>query len=220
MKVGTDGVLLGAWAGIEGAGRILDIGSGSGMIALMAAQRAPQAEVLGVDIDPDAVGQSNENAACSIFAGRVRFVEQDVREFYDESGFDHILCNPPFYTEDTQSPDEQRKTARNSSVLPFGELIGSVERLLRPEGRFHVVLPTDAEPAFTNLCMLSGLYQERLCRVRTTQKKAPKRILGTYSYKSSFQTEFEELVLMENGCRSKGYQELTADFYLDFPQSS
>lgn len=220
MKVGTDGVLLGTWARVEDSRRILDVGSGSGLIALMAAQRAPQATVLGLEIDPEAVAQSNVNAALSPFAERVGFKLQDVREYYDLEGFDCILCNPPFYTEDTLPPDAQRTTARNSSVLPFPELVESVHRLLRPDGCFHVILPSSAEPEFTNLCMLAGLWQERMCRVRTTMKKVPKRILSTYSYKRGSTTEFEELVLMENGQRSQGYQELTADFYLDCPQSS
>lgn len=220
MKVGTDGVLLGAWARVEGCHKILDIGSGSGLIAMMVAQRVPDAKVLGLEIDPDAVLQSRENAMASPFAGRVGFILRDVRVYDEENGFDAVLCNPPFYTEDTLPPDAQRANARSNSVLPFRELVASVCRLLSTDGRLHVILPAQAEPEFTNLCMLSGLYQERLCRVKTTTRKVPKRVLSTYLYNKNLQTKYEELVLMENGMRSEAYNLLTADFYLDFPQSS
>ena len=237
MKVGTDAVLLGAWARVEGCRRLLDVGCGSGVIALMVAQRVPDAEVYGVDIDTSAVEQAQQNAEASPFAGRAHFELYDVKNYRADDAFDAILCNPPFYTEDTLPPDAQRATARNNHSLPFDELIASVCRLLRWGGCFHVVLPSCAEPSFTDACLHHSLYLKRLCRVRTTIKKAPKRVLCTYMLRgvqveesssceasslacpsaltnAEYSIDFEELVLMENGERSNAYIRLTSDFYL------
>lgn len=220
MKVGTDAVLLGAWAGVEQCRRVLDLGCGSGVIALMVAQRAPEAQVTGIDIDEAAVGQAEENGAASPFAQRVSFLTCDVRNFQDEEGFDAIVCNPPFYTEDTLPPDSLRAVARHSHDLTFAQLLHHAVRLLRPDGNLHVVLPAGAEPQFSQLCLAEGLYPARLCTIKTTPRKSPKRVLCTYSKVLSQQVVFEQLILMENGARSEEYQRLTADFYLDFPRPS
>ena len=118
MKVGTDGVLLGAWGSVEGK-RILDIGTGTGLIALMAAQRNPEADVLGIDIDESAVAQASGNVAKSPFNRRIECILQDVLTFEPEAPFDAILCNPPFFTEDTLPDDKGRALARKSqNCLP------------------------------------------------------------------------------------------------------
>ena len=132
MKVGTDGVLLGAWGSVEGK-QILDIGTGTGLIALMAAQRNPEAEVLGIDIDPEAVLQAKENIAESPFSSRVRCILCDFRDADFSSAntsFDAILCNPPFFTEDTLPDDVGRALARNNKSLPFDRLIPKAASLL------------------------------------------------------------------------------------------
>ncbi len=220
MKVGTDAVLLGAWAGVEGAHRALDVGCGSGVISLMVAQRAEQVEVRGIDIDAEAVDQARENAEASLFADRVSFCCEDVRKYDSDRKYDCILCNPPFYTEDTLPPDSLRCVARNTSSLPFSDLILNVKRLLAEHGQFHVILPTVAEPQFTALCAKSGLCLKRQCKVKTTIRKSPKRTLCTYSNDICQEAQFEELVLMENGQRTTAFSQLTNDFYLDVPQSS
>lgn len=220
MKVGTDGVLLGAWADVRNARRVLDIGAGSGLLALMVAQREQEAHVVGVEIDANAVEQARQNANASSFANRIEILQTDVREFEDKEGFDAILCNPPFYTEDTLPPESQRFSARNSHALPFGDLIKCFCRLINDGGKINVILPTSAEPQFTLACMVEGLYMQRMCRVKTTAHKAPKRTLITYSTMPCQTICFEEIVLQENGSRSADYSRLTADFYLDCPQSS
>lgn len=236
MKVGTDAVLLGAWAEVEGCRRMLDVGCGSGVIALMVAQRVPEAQVFGIDIDADSVEQAQQNAVASPFAERIHIEHCDVKKYQAEKLFDAILCNPPFYTEDTLPPDAQRAAARNSQSLPFDDLVSSVVRLLCHGGSFHVVLPYSAEPTFTDICLRHSLYLSRLCRVRTTINKAPKRVLCTYVFKESqlerslihdaslppsatlnnnaHTIEFKELVLMNEGDRSDDYKRLTSDFYL------
>ncbi|MDE7166684.1 MAG: methyltransferase [Bacteroidaceae bacterium] len=215
MKVGTDGVLLGAWAGVEERSRILDIGTGTGLIALMAAQRAPEATVWGIEIDDAAAAQAEENARRSPFADRLRMLRGDVRTFDFRWSFDAILCNPPFFTEDTLPPDAQRTLARNSVSLRFGELISAAVRLLTPDGEFHVILPTSAANDFITQSFMNGLYVRRKCAVRTVARKEPKRQMLSFSRDRNGFAETEELILQEpDGSRTPAYASLTKDFYL------
>lgn len=213
QKVATDGVLLGVWGRVEGAHSILDIGSGSGLISLMAAQREPAAMVTGIDVEPEAIEQSRENVRQSPFHNRINIEQADVRTFQHEK-FDAILCNPPFYTEDTTPPDGARYLARNAQALPFDELIHAVVRLLNDDGHFSVMLPTSEHAAFTAQCMSEGLYLERICHIQTVQRKPAKRTLITYSFKPSENVKQESLILQEGNEKSKAYRDLARDFYL------
>ena len=151
MKVGTDGVLLGAWAGVRPSDRrILDVGTGTGLIALMMAQRAPEARITGVDVEE--VSQARENAAASPWGGRVVFEQCPVQEFAPDEHFDLIVSNPPFFVDSLTCPDEGRTTARHAVRLPFDQLRDAVVRLLAAEGRFAVILPTDEARRFTDVC--------------------------------------------------------------------
>ena len=220
MKVGTDGVLLGAWGSVEGK-RILDIGTGSGLIALMAAQRNPNAEVLGIDIDEAAVGQARENVAESPFHERVRCEVRDVMDVMASrptERFDAILCNPPFFTEDTLPDDKARALARNNSSLPFSLLIPKAASLLNDEGRFSLIVPSEHAQDIVGLCLAEGLHLIRRCQVRTTESKPPRRTLLTFA--SNCQLPFVNYQLTElcltnaDGSRSQAYKVLTKEFYL------
>ena len=168
MKVGTDGVLLGAWAAVRPQDRrMLDIGTGTGLIALMLAQRAPEAHVTGVDIDD--VGQARENAAASPWSGRVAFAQCPVQEFETPEPFDLIVSNPPFFVDSLTCPDRGRTAARHAVHLPFGDLRDAVLRLLAPGGRFAVILPTAEAERFLAVC--AG----RLALVRRTDVRTPPR---------------------------------------------
>ena len=214
MKVGTDGVLLGAWGNVDG-NRILDIGSGTGLIALMAAQRNPEAEVLGIDIDENAVHQARENMSESPFAERVSCRVQDVLTFQPEAQFEAILCNPPFFTEDTLPDDKGRALARNSSCLPFEQLIPKVATLLADCGHFSVIIPSQLATDFVSLCLQEGLHLQRRCLVSTTSKKPPRRALLTFTNDNELLTDTQEICLMNSdGSRSQAYEELTKGFYL------
>lgn len=220
MKVGTDAVLLGSWVDYGNAQRVLDIGCGSGILSLMAAQRATKAAVHGIDVDASAVAQSQLNADNSPFANRLSFEQADVRNYSSEKKFDLILCNPPFYTEDTLSPDGRRSLARNACSLSFADLVEKASALLTCGGTFHVVLPFSEKDSFLHICAEKKLWAFRICQVRTTERKAPKRILISCSRKEVQSPCLEELVLSENGKRSEQFSRLTADFYLDVPQTS
>ena len=141
MKVGTDGVLLGAWAEVRpGDRRMLDVGTGTGLIALMLAQRSA-ARITAVDVDAECATQAAENFAASPWADRLDAVAVAVQRYDPVERFDLIVSNPPYYVDSLLSPDEGRNTARHAAGLPFGELAAAVVRLLAPGGRFALVLP-------------------------------------------------------------------------------
>lgn len=213
MKVGTDGVLLGAWGCVEGR-RILDIGTGTGLIALMAAQRNPEAKVWGIDIDEEAVFQAQENIAESPFCSRIECILQDVLTFETEELFDAILCNPPFFTEDTLPDDKSRALARNNKNLPFPLLIKKVADLLADDGVFSLVVPSGLVQEIVGLCLENGLRLVRRCQVHTTAQKPPRRTLLAFS-RQNLKCDEQVLCLIDKvGSRSAQYQELTKDFYL------
>ena len=213
MKVGTDGVLLGAWGCVEGR-RILDIGTGTGLIALMAAQRNPEAKVWGVDIDEEAVLQAQENIAESPFCSRIECILKDVLAFETKELYDAILCNPPFFTEDTLPDDKSRALARNNKNLPFPLLIKKVADLLADDGVFSLVVPSGLVQEIVGLCLENGLHLVRRCQVHTTAQKPPRRTLLAFS-RQNMKCDEKVLCLMDkDGSRSPQYQELTKDFYL------
>lgn len=218
MKVGTDGVLLGAWAGVRPSDRrMLDIGTGTGLIALMLAQRAPKASVIGVDIDD--VGQARENADASPWGDRVAFERCAVQEFSTPEQFDLIVSNPPFFVDSLTCPDEGRTAARHAVHLPFDELRDAVLRLLAPAGRFAVILPTPEAARFLTACA-GRLVLTRRTDVRTTPRHPAKRALMEFSRADAAATapETSELVVGtgEHECYTPEYRALTRDFYLKF----
>ena len=223
MKVGTDGVLLGAWAGVRPADRrILDVGTGTGLIALMMAQRAPEALITGVDVEE--VSQARENAAASPWGGRVVFEQCPVQEFAPDERFDLILSNPPFFVDSLTCPDEGRTTARHAVRLPFDQLRDAVVRLLAAEGRFAVILPTDEARRFADVCR-GFLALTRSTGVRTTPRRPVKRLLMEFAHenacsglRSDSPPVCSELVVGtgEHEQYTPEYRALTRDFYLKF----
>ena len=146
MKVGTDGTLLGAWAQVPvtpSPTHILDIGTGTGLIALMMAQRFPDSQVLGIDIDADAVTQAKKNVEASPFSSRITIQLADIRELQSPEPFDAIVSNPPYFVDSLTCPDDQRTTARHAVNLSYAELMKTSFRLLSDDGYFSVVIPTD-----------------------------------------------------------------------------
>ncbi|MBR4710196.1 MAG: methyltransferase [Bacteroidaceae bacterium] len=211
MKVGTDGVLLGAWA-LEGAPApplVVDVGCGCGLIALMLAQRLPGVPIEAVDIDGPSLEDARANVAASPFAGRIALREGDFLSLPPFPEGTAFVCNPPFYTEDTLPPDVRRAAARNSRALPLEDLVGRASC-----GTLSLVLPAALEGELLASAHAAGLHLRRLCRVRTTERKAPKRILAELAAEAA-EPQFSELVLTAPcGARSEAYAALCRDFYL------
>ncbi len=214
MKVGTDGVLLGAWAQCPPGADVLDIGSGTGLLTLMMAQRFPHAHVNGMELDLQATLQAVENLRYSPFDARVTVSNCDVREIGGHWGC--IVCNPPFYTEDTCSPDSARALARSAQTLTFAELWRCVSKVLEPDGLFNVIIPAKEYVGFHRYAIELGFSLVRCTLVRTTAQKEPKRVLLCYLRGTSdVPAVRDEIVLTQaDGSRSSQLQELTKDFYL------
>ena len=209
MKVGTDGVLLGAWAGVDGAGTALDIGTGTGLIALMLAQRNAAVRVLGIDIDGDAVVQARENVAESPWPDRIDIRQADFcQDSLQGMQFDLIVSNPPFFQEDTACPDFRRDQARHSSSLPMPILIQRAAGLLSEEGCLCLIVPATAHAEVIGEAAANRLYLCRRTDIKTTPRKPPRRTLLEFSRRM---VGCEHSVLTLN---SEAYQVLTGEFYL------
>lgn len=211
MKVGTDGVLLGATA--DGGARILDIGTGTGLVALMMAQRFPDAVVTGVDIDKDAAIQAQENVLASPFADRVTIQEADIVSFAPCSAFDCIVCNPPFYENALSSPDERRSAARHTSALPFNVLMRKVADLLSDDGLCTLIIPTDCLPRIEEECAYCNLFVVKKLFIKTTARKSPKRVIVTIGCHPSDIASSTQC-LTEDGNKSAWYNDVCKEFYL------
>lgn len=215
MKVGTDGVLLGAWANVSAARHILDIGTGTGLIALMMAQRNPDARIIGIDIDEGAVEQARENIANSPWKDRVEAALQNVCTYRPSMSFDVIVSNPPYFVNSLKCPDNQRNTARHTDSLDFESLISSASRLLSSEGTFSVIIPTDGMEAFLTIALRHGLHLSRRTWVHTKPDADPKRVLlalGKSAEKDC--TENHLVIELSRHVYSAEYTALTREFYL------
>lgn len=204
MKVGTDGVLLGAWA--KGGQRILDAGTGTGVIAMMLAQRYPEARVTAIDIDEGAVRQAQLNVTKSPFAAQVTVLQETLQEHQGE--YDAIVSNPPFFIDSLAAPDEQRNMARHAATLTYAELMQAAYRLLSDEGELSVVVPFDYRQRMEDEAIFVGFFPSRVCAVKTTEKKPAKRYLLAFR-KHPCPCEKEQLTI-----GSEDYQALTSAFYL------
>ena len=214
MKVGTDGVLLGCWATTpsypspQGRGiRILDIGTGSGLIARMLMQRFPEAEVEGIDIDVAAVEQARENG--------VKAFVSSLQEWH--STYDLIVSNPPYFQNSLKNPDKGRQTARHTDTLSYEELMRHSARLLKEGGQLALILPAEAEDEIRQMAAGEGLYLARVTRVYSKVSKPARRVLLLFEITKSrgYKITTDSLILEnETGGRSAEYQELTKDFYL------
>lgn len=219
MKVGTDAVLLGAWVQPGDANSILDIGSGTGVIALMIAQKS-KAEIIGIDIDLQATQQAHENVEESKFKNQIKIIHSSLQEYckIHDSKFQVIVSNPPFFEQSFKSTDEKRSNARHTDVLPFEELLDGVIKLLDASGKFYLILPTVEAEKFRTMAQKKGLNLSKLLRVKSrTDKGTDKRHLMQFEFTPS---EFSEdtLVIEDNERHNytKEYKEFTKDYYLNF----
>lgn len=183
MKVGTDGVLLGAWASVQGAHRILDIGTGTGLVALMLAQRSlPDANIVALEIDEAAAGQAKENVARSPWKDRIEVVKQDFLFYQSPDKFDVIVSNPPYFVDSLSCPDQQRSMARHNDSLTYEKLLKGVADLLKKEGTFTIVIPTDVADRVKTAASEYHLYATRQLNVITKPGGTPKRMLITFTF--------------------------------------
>lgn len=215
MKIGTDGVLLGAWIDVEGAQRILDIGTGTGLIALMAAQRNASAHVVAVELDVAAASQAAANAASSPFADRIIVSQCAIQDYTSDHLFDVIVSNPPFYTAHVKSPDAQRALARHEDSLTAAELFRAAERLLARAGVFSLIWPAEGESMLCAIAHEFGLHCIRSWKVYPNSQKSAHRVLLSFSRQPAPCDEGElTLEGEERGIYTEPYRALVRLFYL------
>jgi tRNA1Val (adenine37-N6)-methyltransferase len=218
MKVGTDGVLLGAWTPIDhNPNSILDIGTGTGLIALMLAQRSSAEQIDALEIDESAYEQATDNFENSNWSDHLFCYHAGLDEFIEEpeDEYDLIICNPPFYTEDYKTENEQRDLARFSDAMPFEELIEAADLLLSEIGIFSVIIPYKEEEKFVALANEFELYPIKITRVKGTPTSETKRSLLAFSRNKQDDFSIDELVIETTRHNyTKEYINLTKDFYL------
>jgi tRNA1Val (adenine37-N6)-methyltransferase len=219
MRVSTDAVLLGAWVTTQKNVSILDIGTGTGVIALMLAQKSAS-RITAIDIDLESTEQARLNVEESPYRDRIVVKHMSFQELAEKcpEKFDLIVTNPPYFIDSLKSNSENRKIARHTDSLPFEDLLNGVKKLLSPKGKFCLILPKNEGQRFRNLAESKGLYLSKLLRVRTTMEKdSEKRHLMQFEFK---QSEFSEstLVIERDTHRNytEEYKELTRDYYLHF----
>ncbi len=216
MKVGTDGVLLGAWTSVENARRILDIGTGTGLVALMLAQRAlPDADIVALEIDERAAEQAKENVSRSPWKGRIEVIAKDFKEYRTDEKFDVIVCNPPYFVESLHCPDSSRSIARHNQALTYEDLLKGVSGLLSEKGVFTVVIPVDVAERVKKFAEKERLYPVRQLFVLTKPGGSPKRTLISFSCHRKECIVEELLTEVSRHQYSKEYVDLTRMYYLN-----
>lgn len=217
MKIGTDGVLLGAWANLEHQPfAILDIGSGTGVIALMLAQRSNAEVVDALEIDEDAYEQSVENFENSPWGDRLFCYHASLEEFADEidDTYDLIVSNPPFYSENYKTDNSKRDLARFEDAMPFTHLLESASKLLSETGKFIVIIPFKEEENFIKLASNFNLFSNRILHIKGNPNSEIKRSLLEFSFSNS-EINIDELIIeTERHQYTQDYVNLTQDFYL------
>ena len=220
MKVGTDGVLLGAWADVKDAMRILDVGTGTGLIAIMMAQRSDEnVSIDAVEIDTSSYQQAVDNFQACRWKSRIQAYHMSFQDFCDrEHGkYDAIVSNPPYFMNGLKAKGESRTQARKADHLPFEDLLVGAKHLLNDSGKLSVILPVEEGEYFERLARLNEFYLKRKVSVLPNPGKAAKRYMFEFSLEK-YEPEYSELIV-ENGKRhvySPEYISLTKDFYLKF----
>ncbi len=220
MKVGTDAVLLGAWAKTYGVRRALDIGTGTGIIALMLAQKCG-ATIDAIDIDEASAFEAKENVSNSKWNDRIHVHHislQDYTKLQDDK-YDLIVSNPPYFSDAQPTTEESRTKARHTVLLPFSDLIDGAKKLLSKEGKFYVILPNIEGERFREMAEAKGLHLRRITRVKTTPEKTEKRFLMQFGFISKPQVSESTLIIEQDNLNAQHYteeyKELTKEYYLN-----
>ena len=219
MKVGTDGVLLGSWTGVENAFRILDLGTGTGLIAIMLAQRST-ALIDGVEIEKNACLQARKNATGSPWYKRINLYYDSIQHFSETrtSSYDVIVSNPPYFQNSLKPPVKTRTLAKHDVGLNYATLLSCSVKLLMPGGRLSFIIPAVDQKLFTGLADFHGIQPYRLTWVRPAPKKEYSRCLIELAKRPGINCSENELIIRKDDLKtySEEYIELTRDFYLGF----
>ncbi len=217
FKVGTDGVLLGACADVSGAEKVLDIGTGSGLIALIIAQRSP-AEITAIEPDPDSFCQAVENFSSSPWGDRILAVNTDLQSYLPgDTKFDLIVSNPPYFTASLKNPDPRKSAARHNDSLTPGQMLVAVSQLLKENGTLQIIMPYAEGTVFIAEAQDYGMFCVNILKIKPLPSSEVRRLIMTFSRQRFKATE--KFLTIEHGKRhefTEEYMNLTKDFYLKF----
>ncbi|WP_373492777.1 tRNA1(Val) (adenine(37)-N6)-methyltransferase [Aquiflexum sp.] len=218
MKISTDGVVLGAFAGRGNPQRILDIGAGTGVVSLMLAQRFPEATITGIEIDKDAFEQASENVCKSPWSNRIKMINQSFQEFYNQHDgkFDLIVSNPPFFPKHLKSPDPKKNLALHNDSLSFGELANGIKRLLENDGHFWLILPPEQMDTINRILEFLGFFVFEKLDLRDKPAKNIIRTIQAFSFSKGEIKNSDMHIKDKSGKYSKDYSELLQQFLIIF----
>ena len=216
MKVNTDGVLLGAWAKSGEAARILDIGTGTGVIAMMLAQQCPTALIDAIDIDSGAAEQAKANVEHSAWNERLRVYHSALQDFKPAYSYDFIISNPPYFVNDLKPDNARKSVAKHSVDMSYDELLTNVHRLLSELGQFAVVIPYFNKALFLEKAAGFGLFVSASLRVQAREDKAPYLALLQMERRKGEELEEGLSIQAISGEYTAEYKSLTQAFYLKF----
>ena len=218
MKVCTDACILGASTDVKNVNRILDIGTGTGLLALMLAQRS-DAKIDAVEIDEGAYNQALSNISESKFSNKVRVQHQRIQDFTVSENYDLIISNPPFYQQSLKSPDAQTNKALHAVTLTFDELIAAVKHLLKPDGRFVVLLPPFEIEKLIAIAQKKELYLSNKISIRHDESKPIFRIIATFQSVQMLDYQESTLMIRKNNSNvySDEFLKLMKDYYITAP---
>lgn len=218
MKVSTDGVLLGALAGHAHASTMLEIGVGTGVVSLMMAQRFTALQILGIEIDPEALAQAQQNAFNSPWKNRIEFRKISFQDFAQQVSlkFDLVVSNPPYFPNHLKSPNEKRNLALHQDALTFEELVNGAVKVLAPLGQFWLILPPHEMKVVSLLASKKRLYLNQLFNVRDKASKPILRQIGQFSFQEGGRPNFDLIIKDKAGDYSPQYQALLREFLIIF----
>lgn len=216
MKISTDAVLLGALANAENPCKILDVGTGTGVIALMLAQRFPDSRIQAVEIDPDAASQARENFEMSSFSSRMEVWEGGFQEFSPIDKFDLIVSNPPYFPDHLKSSNAQRNLALHNDGLPFGDLLKKVSAILAPDAKFWVILPPRQMLDLEKMARLFGLFPSQKFTIQDNPAKPVIREVVSFELEEKIIAQNEIFIKEDSDGFHDSYRKLISGFLLNF----
>ncbi len=219
MKTGTDAVLLGSWVPCGNETRILDIGTGSGILALMMAQRNHKTKIDAIEINYDASALAQQNVNISPWSDQIHIFNNSLQAFseHKENIYSLVICNPPFFTDSLKAPDRVRSLARHNDTLPVKDLLEITSKLLTGEGKAAFIIPADAFENWTIKAVKVSLYPAKVTKVRSSVNHAQHRVMVAFSRNENPAiTENELCIYRSKNVYSEEYRELTKYFYLNF----
>ena len=218
MKIGTDGILIGAWVNVSNKFKALDIGSGTGIISIMLCQRNLNLELDSVELSPSAIKDAKINIENCNWSNRIKLFHQDLKDFHPDSNYDLIVSNPPYFKKSLQPSNSERSKARHQNDLKLEDIIKFSNQNLTKDGTLNIILPFEQKKEAKEFAKKHGLNSIRECAVYPKPEKAPHRILIEFSRNENKQIIKESLVIEKAGRHnySEDYKKLTREFYTIF----